>query len=296
MKNYSKIAIVASFFGLWMDSFLSSKYQIIFGFLLIFTLGILHGANDLLLIKNRNITKQQNSWFKILGYYVLVVLAGVLLFYIIPQVALLLFIIVSAHHFGEQQWQNIKHDFPKGILFLFQFFYGFIILLLLFVFHSSEVQNIIFDIANITIPIPYFSILLQLVSTSFIGLSAYLFWKSEKLRKKLFLEFFYLILFVIIFKSSSLIWGFAIYFIIWHSIPSIIDQIKFLNGSYSLQFFLDYCRDAWVYWLISILGMAILYYIFKDEQLFNALFFSFLAAITFPHVFVITKMFSKKVK
>lgn len=296
MKNYSKIAIVASFFGLWMDSFLSSKYQIIFGFLLIFTLGILHGANDLLLIKNRNITKQQNSWFKILGYYVLVVLAGVLLFYIIPQVALLLFIIVSAHHFGEQQWQNIKHDFPKGILFLFQFFYGFIILLLLFVFHSSEVQNIIFDIANITIPIPYFSILLQLVSTSFIGLSAYLFWKSEKLRKKLFLEFFYLILFVIIFKSSSLIWGFAIYFIIWHSIPSIIDQIKFLNGSYSLKFFITYCRDAWVYWLISIFGMAILYYIFKDEQLFNALFFSFLAAITFPHVFVITKMFSKKVK
>ena len=296
MKNYSKIAIVASFFGLWMDSFLSSKYQIIFGFLLIFTLGILHGANDLLLIKNRNITKQQNSWFKILGYYVLVVLAGVLLFYIIPQVALLLFIIVSAHHFGEQQWQNIKHDFPKGILFLFQFFYGFIILLLLFVFHSSEVQNIIFDIANITIPIPYFSVLLQLTTTTFIGLSAYLFWKSEKLRKKLFLEFFYLILFVIIFKSSSLIWGFAIYFIIWHSIPSIIDQVKFLNGSFSMRFFITYCRDAWVYWLISITGMGILYYIFKDEQLFNALFFSFLAAITFPHVLVITKMFSKKTR
>ena len=296
MKNYSKIAIVASFFGLWMDSFLSSKYQIIFGFLLIFTLGILHGANDLLLIKNRNITKQQNSWFKILGYYVLVVLAGVLLFYIIPQIALLLFVIVSAHHFGEQQWQNIKHDFPKGILFLFQFFYGFIILLLLFVFHSSEVQNIIFDIANITIPIPYFSILLKLASTTFIGLSAYLFWKSEKLRKKLFLEFFYLILFVIIFKSSSLIWGFAIYFIIWHSIPSIIDQVKFLNGSFSMRFFITYCRDAWVYWLISITGMGILYYIFKDEQLFNALFFSFLAAITFPHVLVITKMFSKKTR
>lgn len=296
MKNYSKIAIVASFFGLWMDSFLSSKYQIIFGFLLIFTLGILHGANDLLLIKNRNITKQQNSWFKILGYYVLVVLAGVLIFYIIPQIALLLFVIVSAHHFGEQQWQNIKHDFPKGILFLFQFFYGFIILLLLFVFHSSEVQNIIFDIANITIPIPYFSVLLQLTTTTFIGLSAYLFWKSEKLRKKLFLEFFYLILFVIIFKSSSLIWGFAIYFIIWHSIPSIIDQVKFLNGSFSMRFFITYCRDAWVYWLISITGMGILYYIFKDEQLFNALFFSFLAAITFPHVLVITKMFSKKTR
>jgi len=294
MKNYSKIAIVASFFGLWMDSYLSSKYQIIFGFLLIFTIGILHGANDLLLIKNKNITNQQNSGVKILGYYVLVVFAGLFLFYIIPQIALLLFIMVSANHFGEQQWQNIKGDFPKGILFLFQFFYGLLILLLLFIFHSNEVQNIIFKIANVTIPIPYFSLLLKLVSTIFIGLSAYLFWKSEKLRKKLFLEFFYLTLFLIIFKSSSLIWGFAIYFILWHSIPSIIDQIKFLNGSYSLRFFFSYCRDAWAYWLISIIGMAILYYIFKDEHLFNALFFSFLAAITFPHTFVITKMFNKK--
>ena len=294
MKNYSKIAIVASFFGLWMDSYLSSKYQIIFGFLLIFTIGILHGANDLLLIKNKNITNQQNSGVKILGYYVLVVFAGLFLFYIIPQIALLLFIMFSANHFGEQQWQNIKGDFPKGILFLFQFFYGLLILLLLFIFHSNEVQNIIFKIANVTIPIPYFSLLLKLVSTIFIGLSAYLFWKSEKLRKKLFLEFFYLTLFLIIFKSSSLIWGFAIYFILWHSIPSIIDQIKFLNGSYSLRFFFSYCRDAWAYWLISIIGMAILYYIFKDEHLFNALFFSFLAAITFPHTFVITKMFNKK--
>jgi hypothetical protein len=43
---------------------------------------------------------------------------------------------------------------------------------------------------------------------------------------------FYLLLFTILFKSSSLIWGFAIYFVIWH-IPSIIDQIKFLNGSFS---------------------------------------------------------------
>jgi beta-carotene 15,15'-dioxygenase len=294
MIKYSNISIVASFFCLWLNSFFSTQIQIILGFALIFSFGILHGANDLLLIKNENIKNQQNSGVKILGYYVLVVFAGLFLFYIIPQIALLLFIIVSANHFGEQQWQNIKGDFPKGMLFLFQFFYGLLILLLLFIFHSAEVQNIIFKIANITIPIPYFSLLLKIVSTIFISLSAYLFWKSEKLRKKLFLEFFYLTLFLIIFKSSSLIWGFAIYFILWHSIPSIIDQIKFLNGSYSLQFFITYCRDAWAYWLISIIGMAILYYIFKDKQLFNALFFSFLAAITFPHTFVITKMFNKK--
>ncbi|MBG6062152.1 Brp/Blh family beta-carotene 15,15'-monooxygenase [Flavobacterium sp. CG_9.1] len=294
MKNYSNIAIVASFFGLWMDSFLSTKMQILSGFLLIFTFGILHGANDLLLIKNTNTIKQTNSRFKILAYYVMVVLAGIFLFYIIPQVALLLFIIVSANHFGEQQWQNLEHDFPTWLLLLFHFFYGFVILLLLFNFHTIQVQNIIFKIANVLVPLPYFWIALQVSVGAFLGLSAYFYWKSEKIRKKLLVEFFFLLLFAILFKSSSLIWGFAIYFVLWHSIPSIIDQIKFLNGSFSTTYFVAYCRAAGVYWLISIVGIALIYFIFREEQLFNALFFSFLAAITFPHAVVITRMFGTK--
>ncbi|WP_269684350.1 Brp/Blh family beta-carotene 15,15'-dioxygenase [Flavobacterium lacustre] len=294
MKNYSNIAIVASFFGLWMDSFLSTKFQILLGFFLIFTFGILHGANDLLLIKNINTTKQSNSGLKILGYYVVVVLIGILLFYTIPQVALLLFIIVSAYHFGEQQWEDLQHDFPKWNVILFQFLYGFVILLLLFNFHSFEVQNIILNIANINIPYPYFSLLLQTSSITLISLGIYLLWKKEKIRKKMLLELFYLILFAILFKSSSLIFGFAIYFILWHSIPSIIDQIKFLNGSFSIKYFIAYCKAAGIYWLISIVGITLIYYICREEQVFNALFFSFLAAITFPHAVVITNMFGTK--
>ena len=291
MKNYSNIAIVASFFGLWMDSFLSTELQILSGFFLIFTFGILHGANDLLLIKNINTVEHSSSGLKILGYYVVVVLIGILLFYIIPQIALLLFIIVSAYHFGEQQWQNLQHNFPKWLVIVFQFIYGLVILLLLFNFHSSEVQHIISNIANISIPPIYFTVLLQVSGIICIGLSAYLYWKLEKIRKKILLEFFYLVLFAILFKSSSLIWGFAIYFVLWHSIPSIIDQINFLNGSFSMKYFAAYCKAAGIYWFISIVGITVIYYLCKGEQLFNALFFSFLAAITFPHAAVITEMF-----
>ena len=295
MKNYPNIAIVASFFGLWMDSFLPHIFQIIFGFFLIFTFGILHGANDLLLIKNINLEKNSQSWITILSYYIVIVLTGLLLFYLIPQMALLLFIIVSAYHFGEQQWQNLHQIFPKWLLITFQFLYGFIVLLLLFIFHTIQVQNIILKIANLTVPLPYFLILLQISCLLFISLCAYAFYKAENIRNKLLLECFYLILFAIIFKSSSLIWGFAIYFVIWHSIPSIIDQIKFLNGTFSISFFIKYCKDAAIYWFMSIIGISLIYYVCKEEeQLFNALFFSFLAAITFPHAVVITSMFKDK--
>jgi Brp/Blh family beta-carotene 15,15'-monooxygenase len=294
MKKYTNIAIVASFFGLWMDSYFSTNLQIILGFFLIFTFGILHGANDLVLVDKINIEKTTNSKLKILGYYVIVVLTGLVLFYTIPQLALLLFIVVSAYHFGEQQWQNLQHHFTKWLVILFQFFYGFVILLLLFIFHTNEVQKIILIIANVTIPIAFFGLFLQVSSIAVISLSTYFYWKIEKIRNKLLLEFFYLVVFAIIFKSSSLIWGFAIYFVLWHSIPSIIDQIKFLNGSFSMKYFIAYCRSAGIYWLISILGIVIIYFTLKEEKIFNALFFSFLAAITFPHTVVITRMFRRK--
>lgn len=296
MKKYTNIAIVASFFGLWMDSYFSTNLQIISGFFLIFTFGILHGANDILLVKKINTEKPSYTRLRILAYYVIVVLTGLLLFYTIPQLALLLFIIVSAYHFGEQQWQKLEPNFPKWLVILFQSFYGSVILFLLFIFHTTEVQNIILSIANISIPIPYFLLLLEVSGTIFIGLSAYFYWKLEKIRNKILLEFFYLIVFTIIFKSSSLIWGFAIYFVLWHSIPSIIDQIKYLNGSFSMTYFIAYCRSAGIYWLVSIIGIALIYFTLKEEKLFNALFFSFLAAITFPHTVVITRMFRGKKK
>lgn len=294
MTKYSNISIVVSFFCLWLDSFFSTQIQIILGFSLIFSFGILHGANDLLLISKINTEKPANSKLKILAYYVIVVLTGLLLFYTIPQLALLLFILVSAYHFGEQQWQKLEFHFPKWLVILFQIFYGSVILFLLFIFHTNEVQGIIFSIANISIPIPYFLLLLKVSGTIFIGLSAYFYWKLKKTRNKILLEFFYLLVFTIIFKSSSLIWGFAIYFVLWHSIPSIIDQVKFLNRSFSMTYFIAYCRSAGIYWVVSIIGITLIYFTLKEEKLFNALFFSFLAAITFPHTVVITRMFRGK--
>jgi Brp/Blh family beta-carotene 15,15'-monooxygenase len=293
MTKYSNISIVASFFGLWVDSFFSNQIQIILGFTLIFTFGILHGANDLLLIEKISSQKKQTSYLKRMGYYICVVLIGAFLFYLVPWLALLLFILISAYHFGEQQWHDLIHYFPKWISVLFPFTYGLLILFLLFNFHIKEVQNIVLEITSISIPSLYISLSLKIFGGIFILISAYFYWKTEAMKKKLLTELFYLFVFAIIFKSSSLIWGFAIYFILWHSIPSIIDQITFLKGKYSLHHFMVYCRSAAPYWLVSLLGITILSFVFKEKQLFNALFFSFLAAITFPHAIVIMKMFQQ---
>lgn len=289
--KYFNFAIVASFFCLWLDSLLSNNAQIIVGFILILTFGILHGANDLLLIKKIDYNKEQISFQKTLLYYIIVVGLGSLLFWIIPWFALLLFIIVSGYHFGEQQWENLE----KSSMFkLFEFTYGLFILMLLFNFNIKEVQEVIQNITSIVVPKNYFTNGLILNSIALVALGIYYSNKLVEFKNRWMLETFYLLVFTVIFRVSSLIWGFAIYFIIWHSIPSIINQINYLNGEVSWNNFRKYIRSAFLYWVISLIGIATLYLLFKDIEIFNALFFSFLAAITFPHVLVIFILFKKK--
>ncbi|WP_310557544.1 Brp/Blh family beta-carotene 15,15'-dioxygenase [Flavobacterium sp.] len=292
-KNHNFI-ILLSFFCLWINSFFSDKFQIIIGFIFILSFGILHGANDLKLILTLNIKNKSISFYKIITYYIAVVLVGVVCFYTVPLFALILFISVSGYHFGEQQWQNLENRINKRFIYSFQFTYGITILLILFHFHQQEVQNIIFEITSVAISNSYIPLLLKIFGLALISMLLYLYLKVVEIRNQLILEVFYLLIFTIIFISSSLIWGFAIYFVLWHSIPSMIDQIHFLYSDFNFSNFKKYIKSAFIYWIASLFGIALLYFIFKEEKMFNALFFSFLAAITFPHALVILKMFGRK--
>lgn len=68
MSRTTNFSIVASFLGLWINSFFGQQMQIIIGFLLIFTFGILHGANDLLLINQTQSKHSNHSFYNILAY------------------------------------------------------------------------------------------------------------------------------------------------------------------------------------------------------------------------------------
>ena len=298
MPKYFNFATVVSFFGLWIASVFSNETQILIGFVLIFSIGILHGANDLLLLEKVNIKNSSISRVGVLSYYVSMVLLVTLLFYFVPEIALAMFLIISAYHFGEQQsqhleWEHREDFFALGVRLVFEFCYGSLILLLLFSFHLPEVQKIIFAISSRLVSTHLILFLLAFFVLLLTVFGIYFCIKTKKMRSQLAMELFYLLVFTIIFKSSSLIWGFALYFVFWHSLPSIINQTKFLYGAFNKTNFILYLKSALLYWIISLLGIASIYYLFSNEKIFNALFFSFLAAITFPHVLVIIKVFGK---
>ena len=117
---------------------------------------------------------------------------------------------------------------------------------------------------------------------------------NKKKYKIFILEIFKLLIFAIIFEVSTLIWGFTIYFILWHSIPSLFEQITYIYGDFDKENAIDYVKKAFPYWLISIIGLVVLYLVFNDNSLIYTIFFSFIAAITFPHTIVINRLFKSK--
>ena len=293
MSNTLKLSVITSFAGLWLTSYLSNKYQIILGFFLILSFGVLHGANDLVLIDQLKSNKKLD-FVKIIGIYVSIVGISVLLFTNIPIVALLLFILVSSYHFGEQHWNEIIKTNKSFITPIFQFNYGLLILVILFYFNSKEVIEIIFEITKYTLSTEFIETALLITLSLFVVLSIRLYQISTEFKNNLIEQLFYLVVLAIVFKASSLIWGFTIYFIFWHSIPSLNDQLIFLYGSSTWADFKKYFKTAFIYWFISLIGVFGLYYIAKDMVVFDALFFAFLASITFPHFIVILNMYQKK--
>lgn len=294
MKNLRQIIILISFFCIWLTSLIKSEHETILGFFLILSFGILHGSNDIFLISRIQTSKVSASFGRILSFYVLFVLLTCGMFYFFPIVALAIFIVCSGYHFGEQHWENevlSVNNVLKRILYVS---YGMFILSLLFWLNSEEVIKIVTAISGsavskITIEYLFYTNLTILALVwIFFGV------KDKVFRRKTLAELLYLVVFAIIFKTSSLIWGFAIYFIFWHSLPSLHDQIHFLYDKVDKKGIIDYLKTAFPFWMISVAGILALYYVFRDRDIFYALFFSFLAAVTFPHSLAIHEMFKRK--
>ncbi len=294
MLKIQKISILTSFLALWLTTFLNNEFQFFVGFILILSFGILHGANDLALINHLEINKKPKSFLKLILSYITIVLIAVILFVFIPTVAMILFILISSYHFGEQHWQKLIEEQSKLNRIFFEFNYGIFILFLLFYFHSDEVIYIVFKITNIVLHTFFIDVVFIISAIILILQMLFLAINNLVFQKNIPEQLLYLLVFAIVFKVGSLIWAFTIYFVLWHSIPSLNDQITFLYGTYTFKNFIAYFKSGFLYWIISLFGIGFLYINFKDQKLFEALFFSFLAAITFPHAWIILKMFKNK--
>lgn len=261
---------------------LAIDYLAIFGVL---TLGILHGANDLSLLQSIRFMRTQLQRFLV---YIATVLLFSLILYHFPLTALLFFVLFSCYHFGEQQWTHRFQSKTNSPQF-FYFVYGAFLFSMLFWSHAEETQFIIKELSDLHIaPISF-----QYMTYSSVCLCVLYLLLQFSAAKTLIMDvLLQSTLLMLLFWTTNLIVSFGTYFIIWHSWPSLQDQTQTLYNKPNAYF--AYLKDAFPYWIISILGLS-LFFVYNEQIGLNplALFFAFLAAITFPHVLVIFGLHQK---
>lgn len=259
-------------------------------FLLILALmGIPHGALDHLVAKkNREIKGSSFSIQTFLILYLSRMLIFAVIWYLSPTLALCIFLIISALHFGETDLYN--HTFSA-------FAYGAGILIFLLLSHFNEVLPILQSI-------PVFSRsswwpILNLYSKNWSILAAFitiimtLIHKST-LKYKILLVLRTILILGIVYTLPLLL-SFSFYFGCWHSLRSMESIKKHLSQNNVLMTWTQLWKEAFPFSLIAISLIIILsYFLYTYLGISTTLMSLFIgvAILTAPHLSIMSEMFN----
>lgn len=266
---------------------------------LILVFGLPHGATDHLLynfVRTRQISGNINRtfltiYFSVIGTYALV-------WWWSPAIALIIFLLMSAYHFGETQWIWMETKSQKPLLRKVHFLlWGITLLGFLFVYFTEEtnffLSNLI-DSKNVLITLdltrnfvlPISGILLLLLT-----------WMIYDNRSELVTQVMALSMFFLLFVLTDLIYGFAVFFGFYHAkdtIEVMIAQFEKAKLSFKWKAFF---MNAWLFTLLSILGIGIImvtFYYFQYQVHFVTLFFIMISLVTAPHMWFIERFYAIK--
>ena len=301
-SNRFKFLILA--FGLFLIHYffpLHSTLQLIVFGLGVILFGIPHGSLDHFIYhKERNEAMNMRSISKFLLFYLGFAVLYASLWLISVELSILLFIVISAYHFGEMDLKAlaIKTSLSSRILFSF---YGLLFLVNYLLFQFPNVESILLgfpdfeqsQIERLRLLYGYQEEVMIASLLIFIPiLSIYLF--QSKLLGLVQLEtVLQLVVLMLIVFNLPILLGFGFYFNIWHAGLSMIEIKKFLGWQDKSYWFIY--RKSWLTNGLSFLMIGLLFVVFKGNlERLLAIFFMSIAILTAPHMKVISVLFSKE--
>ena len=258
---------------------------------LILSIGISHGSLDHL--KGRRLLKilEINNIFIFYLAYILIAIAIIILWIIIPLISLIVFLLVASFHFGKEdtQFLIVKNSYFNQLLF---FFKGTLIILAPMYFHFDETVSI-FKLLFIenesfytglnfieTNKLLYIGIILSTLS------SIFLFIKNFEIKKFIiFLDYFSIL--ILNYYFSPLI-SFTIYFCFLHSIRHSITLSFELDENDIYNGFKIFVKKALPLTILTATFCLVGLYFLNNNYDFNnsilKIIFIGLASLTFPHI------------
>lgn len=292
------LTMVAILFNLLFPD-LAGSYQLLIAGILVAVVGIPHGATDYAIFKrlvNKELKQQQKVQF--FSFYMFLLMGYGVVWYFMPVSALVIFLALSVYHFGQSNWNYLTADtnFGKALKVTSYISWGAFVLAAPICTHIETAQPVIESITQgqvIDLGHPAYQ-WLPIGLLIFNALLILLFFSTRMLPlQDIFREFLNLILLSLLFWFTPLFLGFAIYFALWHSFGSVLDQINFIK-EYSKQFNIKkYYIEATPMTILSFVGMGAIWYVNHLWLGYSivAVFFIMIAIVTLPHMLLIERLY-----
>lgn len=284
------VTLMAVLAGLILPKSLIEAYVVLFGVFLILA-GVPHGATDYFLYRQLakvNGHKNQPIWF--FTSYGILMGAYLLVWWLLPSLALFLFIIVSAYHFGQSNWS--RTSFKRGVEEMgISLFWGAAIIGVPILLHFEQASTIILEMTG-SQPVLTDSLRAGLVFLLIFGNVASMIGLLQNGtigKDNFYRELRNFICLMLLFFTTPLMIGFGVYFVFWHSLMSILDQVDVVRSIDQKFGFKKYLKETVPLSLMAFAGLGLLYYFFGEQFDFGenlGALFLFISVITVPHSFL----------
>lgn len=276
---------------------LGSTFHLVIAGVLIMGVGVPHGAVDHLIFQAD--TYQKKMLF--FSLYLAAMGVGLLVWMFFPSVAFLLFLLLSAFHFGQSQFAG--YGFKRFIRNTLYIIWGNSLLAGLILYRSSELALLSLEFADLGQI--YRSLDLEIVkgllwtSSSLTLLVFVLLFLQRQWTLKVFLkEVIIFIMLHCVFYLLPFIVGFTMYFTLFHSLGVLGQEFEFLKKKLKLKAVKHFILLLAPFTLLSFLGLFLGVLAVHNEWIQVSYFFLllvFISVLTIPHS-VVMDLFYKKIK
>lgn len=199
---------------------------------LMLVIGLPHGATDHGLFEALPLGGLRRRGLNFYLTYFLIIGGYLLLWFVLPALAFVLFMLLSVYHFGQSNWADVDYR-SGGVGRLHYVMWGCGILLTPILWYGGEAAAIVAAMTDLPAMAPDPTVAGWIVA----GLAAlnlayglWLYGRGTLDGRRFLREIFAYGLLVLMFYTNSLLLGFTIYFVFWHSLGSLRDQLAFFRS------------------------------------------------------------------
>lgn len=263
--------------------------------LLILFVGIPHGAADHRIFQQLYVNLHGRRAL-VLFYVAYLGLMGLvfLLWFYLPVVAFLLFVLLSCYHFGQGNFAYLSgRDWRSIGLFII---WGVWVVAVPVLSNYSEAHPVLTTLLKRDLPLLSPTIIKQLILVLTVGVIVWLSLFASRLPGRLLLkEYLSLLVLGGMFWYTPLFLGFAVYFALWHALPSALDQITFLWQQNTPTTLWRYAKTILPFSLLSLAALSIIGWLLPLAEIsqYWSWLFVFIAGVTLPHMLLLDRVYQR---